>query len=221
MNENEINDAINRYNKRLEEHGVSEKALGWGEKGRAKLRYEILLSQWCFNDSSVLDFGCGFGGMYDYMMSQKINNFQYTGIDINEKFIDIAKNSHKKEENANFFVANLLCDKSDEKFDFILSSGVFNHKLENNKHFIESCFEKFNEYSNKGFAVNFLSDKVAYKYEYTFHSDPAYILELAYKYSNNIVLRNDYMPFEFTVFINKYSQIDPVNTVYNEYLKYV
>lgn len=220
MNENEIIDTVNRYNKRLEEFGISEKALGWGEKGRAKLRYEILLSQWNFDKKSVLDFGCGFGGMYDYMLSKNISGFKYTGIDINENFINIAKNTHHN-ENANFSVANLLTDKLEGEFDFILSSGVFNHQLENNKKFIESCFEKFNEYARLGFAINFLSDKVAFKYDYTYHSNPLDILELAYKYTNNVVLRNDYMPFEFTIFVNKFSITDPTYTVYNEYLKYV
>ena len=219
MTELEIEDAINRYNKRLDEFGVSEQALGWSKKGRAKLRYEILLSQWDFNDQCILDFGCGFGDMLACLNEKKMHNVSYTGVDINSNFIAIAK--EKYHESANFLVSNILEDEMDNTFDFILSSGVFNHKLGNNMGFIKNCFHKFNQLCSKGFAVNFLSDKVDFTYDYTFHANPGDILNLAYQYSNNVVLRNDYMPFEFTIFVNKFSVIDKEYTVYNEYLKYV
>jgi SAM-dependent methyltransferase len=219
MTRSEIEQAIRRYNERLEKYGISELALGWGEKGRAKLRYEILTSCWDFNNTSILDFGCGFGDMYQYIFEKGIRDFKYTGIDINQMFIDIAIEKYGK--NAEFLVKNLLEDEIKDKFDFVLSSGVFNFKLENNIKFIEDSFEKFNELSIKGFAVNFLSNKVEYQYDYTYHANPSTILDIAYKYSKNVILRNDYMPYEFTIFVNKYSQIDSTYTVYKEYVKYV
>src|SRR5690349_18585775 len=129
MNTEEIKDAINRYNKRLEEHGISEQALGWGAKGRAKLRYEILLSQWNLDHSSILDFGCGFGDMFDYINEKGFKDVSYTGIDINDNFINIARQRHEK--GAEFILGNLFELPTVKTFDFILSSGVFNHKLEN------------------------------------------------------------------------------------------
>jgi SAM-dependent methyltransferase len=219
MNQKEIQNAIDRYNKRLDEFGVSEQALGWGSKGRAKLRYEILLSQWDINGSSVLDFGCGFGDMFEYISAKGIKDVAYTGVDINPNFIELA--TAKYADTARFQLKNLLEDEGTEQVDFVLSSGVFNHALDDNMGFIRKCFDKFNEVSRKGFAINFLSDKVAFKYDYTYHADPAEILNLAYKYSNNVVLRNDYMPFEFTIFVNKFAEIDQQYTVYKQFVQYV
>jgi len=219
MDQHEIQEAIDRYNKRYELYGISEKALGWGEKGRGKLRFEILLSQWSFEGQSVLDFGCGFGDLFEYMVGTGRKCNQYTGVDINSTFIDIAQKKFKTD--AQFLVQNMLEDHSGLSVDFVLSSGVFNHKLKDNIGFIEDCFEVFNTVSQKGFAVNFLSDKVDFKHDYTYHADPAEIVKLAYRYSNNIVLRNDYMPYEFTIFINKFSKINSQFTIYDEYLNYV
>ena len=218
MNKKEIQDTIERYNRRLERYGVSELALGWGPKGRSKLRFEVLLSQWKMNNSSVLDYGCGFGDLYDYIVKKGFRNVAYTGLDINDNLIRIARSKHSK--SAKFMVADLLSSKKIPRHDFILSSGVFNYRLKNNMNFIRKCFRKFNELSRKGFAANFLSDKVSYTKGYTYHSNPAEILELAYSYSNNVVIRNDYMPFEFTVFVNKFSRITDF-AVYEEYAKYV
>jgi len=218
MKKKEIQETIERYSKRLEQYGVSEMALGWGEKGRSKLRYEILLSQWNFDNSSVLDAGCGFGELLDYMLQKGITNFHYHGMDINNRFIHIAK--AKYGDTARFSLKNMLEADEEDEADFILSSGVFNHKLDDNIGFIKATFEKFNSLCRKGFAVNFLSDKVSFRPEHTYHANPPEILALAYQYSNNVVLRNDYMPFEFTVFINKFSEIHPKLTVYQEFVKY-
>lgn len=218
MNKNEIRETIERYNSRLDEFGVSEQALGWGEKGRAKLRYEILLSRWDVSGGSLLDFGCGFGDMFGYISSKGIPIVQYTGVDINARFIEIAKQRYKRAK----FVCGEVPDRvSSTGFDYVLSSGVFNHALEDNMGFIKKSFDNFDRMSKTGFAVNFLSNKVDFQYDYTYHADPSQILELAYTYSNNVVLRNDYMPFEFTIFVDKQAAVDDQYTVYNDYLDYV
>lgn len=219
MTKEEIAQTISRYKNRFDEHGYDPKSLGWGEKDRAKLRFEILLSQWDFTDAVVLDFGCGFGDLYQYAQAtgRKLKN--YIGIDINPDFIEIAK---QRNPQGVFFCADIFdLDESDLQCDYVLTSGVFNHRYSDNYAFISDCLSKFNRIALKGFSSNFLSDKVSFTYDYTFHSNPGKILEMAFQYSNNVVFRNDYMPFEFTVFINKSAVVDPQYTVFEEFKKYV
>lgn len=221
MNNSEIENTIERYNQRLAEFGISEQAVGWGKKGRANLRFEILLSQWNIENRTILDFGCGLGFLFDYIHSKKkLSIDKYLGIDINGEFIKHCKEIYPADK-CDFFCTNLFSNSFDSKVDYVFSSGVFNHKLENNEEFIKSCFHEFDKIATNGFAVNFLSNKVDFEYDYTYHADPAFILDLCYKYSNNVVLRNDYMPFEFTVFVNKAAQIDSEITVYSEFKKFV
>ena len=85
MQKNEVKKVIERYNKRLKKFGVKPKTLGW-DKERHFLRYHILLSQWTFNNNSLLDFGCGFGDMYNYIQENKLNII-YNGYDINNDLI--------------------------------------------------------------------------------------------------------------------------------------
>ena len=217
MVEKDINRIIQIYSDRLIEHGVSPKALGW-DKNRAKLRFEILSSQWDLNNASIMDFGCGFGDFYDFLGRKNFAGFNYFGIDINPRFIEVAKNLHPE---ASFRVFNILKESLESKYDYIFASGVFNDKLNDNLAFIESVLQKFDEYSAKGFAANFLSDKVQYRHRHTFHAAPAYVLNLCYKFSNNVILRNDYMPFEFTIFVNKDSEYDPELAAYKAFIKYI
>lgn len=219
MTKEEIAQTIERYKTRLHQHGYDPKSLGWGEKDRAGLRFEILLSLWDFTGATVLDFGCGFGDLNQYAGKTGRAFGRYIGVDINPDFIAMAK---ERNPGATFFCGDIFeLDPGDLACDYVLTSGVFNHKYADNYGFVLQCLEKFNSLTSKGFSSNFLSDKVAYELEYTFHSNPGRILEMAYAFSNNVVLRNDYMPFEFTVFVNKASGIDPQFTVYEEFKKYV
>lgn len=43
------------------------------------------------------------------------------------------------------------------------------------------------------------------------------ILEMAYKLSRNIILRNDYMPFEFSIVIFKDDSFSKEDTLFTKY----
>lgn len=217
MPEEDTNRIIRIYTDLLNKHGVSPKALGWNKK-RANLRFEIFTSQWNLDDLSILDFGCGFGDFYHFLTQKNIRDFKYLGIDLNPRFIEIAKSKYP---NASFKVLNIFKESLKSKYDYIFASGVFNDKLHDNQLFIKNVLDKFNKYSLKGFAANFLSNKVQYRRSHTFHADPSKILNLCYNYSNNIILRNDYMPFEFSIFVNKVNKYNSKIAVYDNFKKYL
>lgn len=217
MTKKEIEATIQRYEKRMTEFGKSPEALGWF-KNRSELRFEILQSRWELSQASVLDFGCGFGDLYRYLTINKELDIQYMGIDINPNLIAAARQEWPE---IDFRCSNLLTDSFSETVEYIFASGVFNFQLADNYGFVARCFERFSQIAQKGFAVNFLSNQVDYQLEHTFHADPAKILSYAYQYSRNVVLRNDYMPFEFTVFVDLSEAVDPQYTVFESYRKFI
>jgi 2-polyprenyl-3-methyl-5-hydroxy-6-metoxy-1,4-benzoquinol methylase len=212
----DINNVIDRYTKRYNEYGYSAKSLGW-DKGKQEIRFDILTSQYNFNEKHVLDIGCGFGDLNKTLI-RKATNYRYSGIDLVEALLNEAK-KHYQGENITFEKANVLDFNSDIIYDYAISSGVFNHKLvcSNNYEFIEAVIEKALNLTKDGLAFDFLSDKVDYPLEYTFHSSPEKILSIAYKFSKNVILRNDYMPFEFSVFIFKDQSFNKEDTVFKRY----
>lgn len=217
MNKKDLHAAVTRYSERLEKFGYSEEALGWS-KNKNKLRFSTLISEWKdeLHGSSICDFGCGFGDFYFFLKKdEKIRDFSYLGVDINSDLIEEGKKHYPEAE---FWVGDMVSEAFERKFDFAFSSGVFNHKLnfQDEYHFIEECLDKLNQISTKGYAVNFLSDKVDFQLEHTFHSNPGKILEMAFRHSKNIVLRNDYMPFEFTIFVRKDIKIDTDKVVFEK-----
>ena len=195
----------------FDEFGYSHKAIGWGKR-RHFFRYEILLSKFKVNKSSLLDFGCGFGDLSDYLIDKSFS-VDYHGIDINEKFIKEGKNQNRKR---NIFLADPLNNGLERKYDFIISSGVHNTKISDNLKFIEKTFSLFDSHAKKGFAINFLSNKCDYFDENLYYADPSIIIKMAMKFSQKILLRHDYMPYEFTIIVHKNYSIEPEINIFSD-----
>lgn len=217
VNEEDRKETIERYNKRLSQLGSTEEALGWGNKGRSRLRFHILTSRWDLNGASVLDFGCGFGDLYRHLTDQGIAA-SYTGVDINPSLIEVGRNRYPEAE---LISADFLNTEIDRQWDYVLCSGVFNHRISDNLAFVRVAFQRFRRLARRGFGVNFLSDRVDFSLPHTFHYSPAWVIDLAFGYSNNILLRNDYMPFEYTVFVDYADAVDAHLTVYDSFKRLV
>ncbi len=209
MNSSEIKMIIDRYNNRFKQYGNSSASLGW-QSGHQDIRFSILLSHWDLNQQKIMDFGCGFGDMYGFLRNHKIDA-NYIGYDINTSLINMGQNKYPE---AQLICRDFLSNPKNDKFDYIFSSGVHNIPLEDNNAFMEKTFKIFDSSSRKGFALNFISDRVDYKDKDLNYTNPIDVLELAYTYSRKITLRNDYMPFEFTIFVDKCTTLLSGKNVY-------
>lgn len=176
----------------------------------------------CGGVKRILDVGCGFGDLNRFFKSRNIDNYSYIGVDVVEPLIREAtdRNSCNGKANISYVCGDFLEMHFDEPFDYVVSSGVFNRNFTgalDNYSFIKACIDKAFDICEDVIAFDFLSDKVDYQYEWTFHSSPEKILGYAYQKSRNILLRNDYMPFEFALFIFKDDSFDKKDTVFRRY----
>ncbi len=206
-----------RYRQRFHQHGYSPKALGW-DKGKQDVRFDVLTSQYDFTGKSVLDIGCGFGDLNTTLTDRYGTNYTYHGIDLVPDLVAEGRNRFVA-PHISFEVGNFLTNDDARQYDYIVSSGIFNHKLQDldGYVFIESCMRRAFAMASDGIAFDFLSDKVDYQLPHTFHSSPERILSLAFSLTRNVVLRNDYMPFEFAVFLWKDDSFSREDTLFQRY----
>jgi SAM-dependent methyltransferase len=216
----EKNKVIERYTSRYNEYGYSPKTLGW-DKGKQGLRFDVLTSEMDLHNRTVLDIGCGFGDL-NKILSAKFKNYGYTGVDIVPCLIDEAISIYDR-QGFDFICSDFLEHTFEHSFDYAIASGIFNFKIKgsDNYQFIEDTIKKSLDLCNIGIAFDFLSDKVDYRYEHTFHSSPEKILSIAYKYSRNVIFKNNYMPFEFSIFIFKDDSFDRNTTIFNKVTSYL
>ena len=209
---------VERYSKRFADFGYSQKAVGWGEKGKQEFRFEVLASLWNFDNASVLDIGAGFGDLYKYLKS-KWRIRKYQGLELVPALVQEGNKLFGQHADFNLSEANILDYPLDENYDFILISGLFNFKLVggDNYEFINRVMAKAFSKCNVGLAANFITDRVDYHEELIFNAQPEKIISISLSLTKNFVLRNDYFPFEYSVFLNKDDSFSKSDTIFNSY----
>ncbi len=217
LSERDIKDTIFRYSERHDKYGYSPKSLGW-DKGKQDIRFDVLTSNIDCKGKLFLDIGCGFGDLNKTLFVKSGGVYKYVGVDIVPDLLQEARARYGN-ESIKFIEGDFLAENMDVKPDFAIASGVFNFKLKDvdNYSFIEAMMRKAFDLCGEGFAFDFLSDKVDFRLTHTFHSSPERIISMAYRLSRNVVLRNDYMPFEFSVFVFKDDSFLSEDTVFQRY----
>ncbi|MBD3163880.1 methyltransferase domain-containing protein [Candidatus Woesearchaeota archaeon] len=150
-------DIRNFYTSHLKKYGKHDiRAMGWHDEEEYSVRFEICAKIASLENSSVLDIGCGFGGLYRYLNSSRVKDFSYLGIDIMPEMVDIAR---KKNPTAKFRVGDILKDEL-LHFDYVFAIGTFNITTRGYSSYFFRAMKKMIQIANKGIAVCFLSDKL-------------------------------------------------------------
>jgi len=204
---NKIIHQVNQYySKKIIENGATAQGVDWNSTESQELRFEVLSNVINADENfSVLDYGCGFGSMYDYF-KKKYFQFHFTGLDISEEMIREAVKRNAGNKNSAWITtlnANAL-------FDYVIASGIFNVKLNNsNKEwetYMKEIIHKINTHAKKGFSFNVLtqySDKEFMK-DYLYYADPLFLFDYCKKhFSRNVALLHDYNLYEFTIIVRR------------------
>ncbi len=137
-------------------------------KGRQRERFNILTQDFENNEGSVLDFGCGLAHMRPFF-KDVFPALNYSGYDVNEKFIEVNKIKYSDDD----FIRIGFEDIPNERFDYIISSGVFNLKYHDkyydNQRYVFSRIEELFSLCNQSLSVDFMTDKVDYTQDMAFH----------------------------------------------------
>jgi len=197
---------ISFFDRNLELFGDRAEALRWTPEGQIA-HYKAMLDIGDIRGCSILDFGCGKGDFYGFLRDRKIE-VKYTGIDINENLINLAK---MKYPYLDFRVLDIERDELREDFDYIFLCGVFNLRTPSIEKYIRSVLIKLFEHCRKALAFNALSAHIPQRHK-SFELSylmPEEFLSFAIKnLSPFVALRHDRIPYDFTLFIYREQNID-------------
>lgn len=179
----------------------SAQAQGWNSIYTQAKRFEVLTGIADVENCTILDVGCGLGDFYRYLKNN-FRKFEYLGLDLLPEMIEKAKFRFPE---ANFTHLNFLETGAefDAKFDYVFASGLFAVKTENYaaEHF--ELIEKMYLSAKKGIGFNMLNKKTHPQDEFfaTYLIDE--VVKKCSQISNSVVLRDDYLEYDFTVFLYK------------------
>jgi SAM-dependent methyltransferase len=198
----------NYYTNKITAHGPTAQGVDWNSIESQQLRFEQLLKVCDHKKNSafsLLDYGCGYGALYDYIASYKIN-CNYIGYDWSSAMVAEANKLHPNFNNCQFIASNKL----NHNADFVVSSGIFNVKFEipnsDWQNYVLETIHTFATASKSGFAFNMLtsySDK-EYMRPDLYYGDPLFYFDYCKKhFSRSVSLLHDYNLYEFTVLVRQ------------------
>lgn len=193
------------FEKRIQEHGASPRGSDWNSETSQTIRFDQLLKVVETQSFSLLDYGCGYGALADYLVTKGFD-VDYYGYDILESAIDTARQVHMNKPRRTFFTDRVqlpVCD-------YTVASGIFNFRGEQSFEdwtgYTLGILNEFDQLSKRGFSSNFLtkySDADKMRPD-LYYADPMFLFDYCkLNFSKNVALLHDYRLYDFTLIIRK------------------
>jgi SAM-dependent methyltransferase len=186
------------YQSLLAKYGGSYRALDWGSRESQQKRFEVLAGIGITTGDSILDVGCGLADLNAWLIEHR-PGVQYSGIDLTLGMVERARDRFPDVQILNKTIFDQ--DLPVGFFDYLVASGIFYLRKEKPKEYMESTIEQMFNFAKKGIAFNSLSAWSNEKIEGEFYAEPTNVIEFCKKFSPYVVLRHDYNPVDFTVYI--------------------
>jgi SAM-dependent methyltransferase len=178
----------------------------WGsDESKLLLRYDKMLSvvdRVAGNKRSLLDVGCGYGGLQSYANNKNID-LDYTGIDVAGNMIEWAV---ANVPSGNFIQGDILDYKFDRQFDYVVCNGILTQKLETAgremDQFAAQLIRRMFSLCTIGIAFNVMTTKVNYFSNNLYYRNPAELFSWCLsEISPHLKLDHSYPLYEYTIYI--------------------
>lgn len=190
------------YEKNLQQHGTTSKAVGWRDNNSHEIRFSML--SYVIEAGApvtINDLGCGYGAFLGFLEQRKMPVRGFYGYDISPGMLEEAR---RRYPDGKWIEGSVLESVADYSF----ACGIFNVRLaaseEAWKQYIERTLDNLNDRSTRGFAFNLLTTYVDFRAPDLFYADPAYYFDLCkQRYSRRVALLHDSPLYEWTMIVRK------------------
>lgn len=207
MTSPDIEERVRRYyTGKVTDHGPTPRGVDWNSLEGQLLRFDQLLKL-CDRKSpySLIDLGCGYGGLLDHLMSAG-DTVRYFGLDLSDAMIREARALHPDRPPATFDVGAT----SDQPAEYVVASGIFNVKQQTpddtwHDYILETLAEMA-RMSTRGFAFNLLTSygDPELRRPDLHYADPCRLFDTCKRlFSRHVSLLHDYGLWEFTILVRK------------------
>ncbi len=205
-NSQELEKVKGYFAEKLETFGPTHRGVDYNSTESQEIRFAQLIKVIDASQKySLLDFGSGYGGMYDYLirLGHKVH---YVGYDIAEPMVLKGRELHPNNPDC-WFTSDL---DDIPLLDYAVVSGTFNMKLDSDfdswTKIVLTALHQMDARASKGFSFNMLTkySDVDRMRPDLYYADPLFFFDYCKKnFSKNVALLHDYNLYDFTILVRK------------------
>lgn len=172
---------------KFQEHGATAKGVDWNDEQEMFFRYGKILKvldrdfDRPSSPPTLLDVGCGWGGLLQYSMDQQID-LRYTGIDVVQEMVDHARERFPEGQFIHGDVFNLTGQSA---YDYVVCNAIMTQKLEFSipemDSFCRRLIRKMFDLSRFGVSFNLMSTQVNFMVDNLFYKNPLEMLQFCFQ----------------------------------------
>lgn len=206
MNYGTIDSIVKQSEAYFAEHGDSNLGVGWPSAESARVHYEVMLDliPRCVSRATVLDVGCGLGGLLEYARKTGRARIDYAGLDVSPSFLAECR---RKFPDTGFIEADLLApDHGVPVHDYVIANGIFTQKcaldFDAMWAYAQRMIRALWSVTGTAMAFNAMSKHVDWERDDLFHLPLDTVSAfLCREITRKFVIRNDYGYYDFTVYV--------------------
>jgi SAM-dependent methyltransferase len=185
------------YGGLIERHIEGPRASDYQSRETQQARFEILVQAMPLRGRRVLDVGCGFADFADYLLAHH-GPLTYEGVDITPRMIEEARRLHPA---LSLRVLDILQEDPGGPYDVVTANGIFYLLGEDPEPDMRRLIRRMFQLSSNAVAFTSLSAWASRKEPGEFHADPLATVAFCRTLTPWVVLRHDYMPHDFTIYM--------------------
>jgi SAM-dependent methyltransferase len=189
------------YRAEVERHGLTVRGLGYGRAESQRRRFAALSRVGDLDGASVLDVGAGLGDLFFHLRDRGLR-CTYTAVELCEHLADAAEQRLAAQPGVTALIrGDLLGLDGERTHDYVVASGIFGLATPDTEARIRPSLERMFALCRRAVAVNFLSARAERQAARSQYVEPAAVLEEALRLTPAVVLRHDYLPNDFTIYM--------------------
>jgi cyclopropane fatty-acyl-phospholipid synthase-like methyltransferase len=187
------------YDFLVQKYGHDPRACDYGRAESQQIKFRVLSEVTPLENRTLLDVGCGFADFASFLRG-RFEGLRYSGIDLCAAMISEARRDHP---NLDLRVANLADVSLNRTFDVVVANGIFYLLGEQAWPMMQSMIERMFALATTAVAFNSLSAWAEDQEAGEFYADPLQTVQFCRELTPWVVLRHDYHPRDFTVYLYK------------------
>jgi SAM-dependent methyltransferase len=186
------------YDARVQQFGYGHEACDYGRTESQQSKFRVLSEVLPLTGCSLLDVGCGFADFAEFVEARGAPT-RYVGIDLSAGMI---RGARARRPDLQLLHGNILETEVD-RADVVVANGVFYLLGTEAPMLMRQIIERMFSIARRAVAFNSLSSWSPDRQENEFHADPLATLRYCRELAPRIVLRHDYHPRDFTIYLYK------------------